>query len=239
MHGNVSVEKKRTRERLLDTAEQLFGEHGIEAVSLSRITREAGQRNASALNYYFGSKTELIKAILARRMVGIDRRRLVMLEEVDHPNRLSALRSIVEALVIPLAEQMEDSMSGRHYVRFIAQLHGDPRMRIFKLVRGIHDSGIRKAADLVYALMTDLPREIARQRLVLVTSLIIHAMAEQERAMAAGSSRRPAAVFVSDLIDAIVGLLAAPTSEATRRELAKIDRKSAKVDFSPEGSEGA
>ena len=45
-----------TRERLLLTAEKLLGERGINGVSLREITREAGQRNASALHYHFGSR---------------------------------------------------------------------------------------------------------------------------------------------------------------------------------------
>ena len=59
-----------TRTRLLDVAEQLFAEHGIDAVSLSQILETAGQRNKSAIYYHFGSKAGLIAAI-AERSPGI------------------------------------------------------------------------------------------------------------------------------------------------------------------------
>lgn len=216
---------KGTSELLLDAAERLFGEHGLEAVSLSRITREAGQRNASALNYHFGSKTELLKALLARRMEGINRRRLAMLETVDPSDPDTALRAVAEALVIPFAEQVDQG--GRHYVRLVAQLHGDPRTRTFRLTRGVHDSGIRETARLVPDLLPHLPAEIVRQRLVLVTSLIIHSVSEQERAMSSGVSRSTMPLFVGNLIDVILAMLTAPASAATARELDRLQRISA------------
>src|SRR3546814_15526685 len=37
------------RQRLLDTAERLFGEHGVDAISVRQITLAAGQANNSAV----------------------------------------------------------------------------------------------------------------------------------------------------------------------------------------------
>lgn len=222
MTNRTRTTEKGTKEQLLDTAERLFAEHGLEAVSLSRITREAGQRNASALNYHFGSRTELLKALLARRMEGINLRRHEMLDRVDRSDPASALRGIAEALVIPFAEQVDQG--GRHYVRLVAQLHGDPRTRTFRLTRGVHDSAIRETAALVPELLPHLPAEIVRQRLVLVTSLIIHSISEQERAMASGASRSAMPLFVGNLIDVIHAMLTAPASAATAGELERLQQ---------------
>ena len=56
-----------TKERLLDTAEALFMEHGFEATSLRSITATAAV-NLAAVNYHFGSKEELFEAVLTRRL---------------------------------------------------------------------------------------------------------------------------------------------------------------------------
>lgn len=52
----------RVRQALLDSAEELFAAHGIDAVSNRRIAEHAGNSNHSAVNYHFGSRDELIRA---------------------------------------------------------------------------------------------------------------------------------------------------------------------------------
>ena len=55
-----------TKERMLDTAEGLFAEHGFPATSMRDITNAAGV-NLAAINYHFGSKESLLIAVLQRR----------------------------------------------------------------------------------------------------------------------------------------------------------------------------
>ena len=45
-----------TRERLLATAEELYGGQGIDAVSLREIQRVSGVKNVNALQYHFGDR---------------------------------------------------------------------------------------------------------------------------------------------------------------------------------------
>lgn len=202
-----------TRERLLDAAERLFAERGIDGVSLARITAAAGARNASALQYHFGSKTGLLQAIFARRMAVVNARRLELLARVDPAEPRTALRRIAEALVIPFAEQIDGGPGGKAYVRFTAQVYADPRLRMWDLVRGRHDEGVRRIAELTPTILAHLPREIVRQRLALATTLVIHALADRERAAAAGAPQA-VAPFVGVLVDMIEGALAAPVTEA-------------------------
>src|SRR4030088_974380 len=58
-----------TRERLLDAAMDLFGEHGYKATSVGAIEQAAGLAPRSgALYQYFSGKEELLVAALERRM---------------------------------------------------------------------------------------------------------------------------------------------------------------------------
>lgn len=52
-----------TRQRILDTALDLFGARGVDAVSLDEIAREVGVRKQTIL-YWFPSKEELVAAVL-------------------------------------------------------------------------------------------------------------------------------------------------------------------------------
>jgi TetR/AcrR family transcriptional regulator len=52
-----------TRQRILDSALDLFGTRGVDAVSLDEIAREVGVRKQTVL-YWFPSKDELVDAVL-------------------------------------------------------------------------------------------------------------------------------------------------------------------------------
>ncbi|UCX04867.1 TetR/AcrR family transcriptional regulator [Shewanella sp. HL-SH8] len=54
-----------TKTRILDSAEKLFAERGFSETSLRLITSKA-EVNLASVNYHFGSKKELIRAVLAR-----------------------------------------------------------------------------------------------------------------------------------------------------------------------------
>ena len=89
-----------TKERLMDAAEGLFAEYGIEAVSARQIALAAGQRNQSAIRYHFGSKDDLVAALLAQRITEINERRAELL---DAPGAASDMRALIGAIAMPLA----------------------------------------------------------------------------------------------------------------------------------------
>ena len=60
-----SARRDATRELILTTAERLFAEYGIEVVSNRQISEAAGQGNNAAVNYHFGTKADLVRAIMA------------------------------------------------------------------------------------------------------------------------------------------------------------------------------
>jgi len=64
-----------TRERLLDAAEELFAGKGFHAASVREITQRADS-NIAAVNYYFGGKTNLYRAVFERRLATLRDSRL-------------------------------------------------------------------------------------------------------------------------------------------------------------------
>jgi len=69
-----------TRSLILDTAERLFAERGIESVSVRAILTEAGL-NVALAHYYFGNREGLIREVLSRRVKPINEERLQLLAE--------------------------------------------------------------------------------------------------------------------------------------------------------------
>lgn len=57
--------KGETKGRILDAAELLFAEHGFKETSLRTITSKAGV-NLASVNYHYGDKKTLVRAVLSR-----------------------------------------------------------------------------------------------------------------------------------------------------------------------------
>lgn len=73
--------KEDKKEIILQTAEKLFSELGYDGASTRSIANEAGV-NMAMLNYYFGSKEGLYKAVFERRFKGFHQT-LISLNEED------------------------------------------------------------------------------------------------------------------------------------------------------------
>ncbi|MCS6861224.1 MAG: TetR family transcriptional regulator [Abditibacteriales bacterium] len=113
-----------TRERLLDTAERLFAAKGIRETSLRDITA-AAQTNLAAVNYHFGSKEGLLRAVLARRIDPLNQERLRLLDGYeaqagDAPVPLEKILHAFTAPSITLCYQSPD------YMRLVGRILLDP-----------------------------------------------------------------------------------------------------------------
>ncbi|MGZ4694196.1 MAG: TetR/AcrR family transcriptional regulator, partial [Acidimicrobiales bacterium] len=114
-----------TREKLIAAAEQLFAERSIDGVSLRQINSAAGQRNSTALQYHFGGRSGLIRAVLDKHRGAIETRRHALLDEYEAAGRPD-LRLLAAALVRPVAIELSDPDGGRAYLRIMAQLVNRP-----------------------------------------------------------------------------------------------------------------
>lgn len=197
----------------MDVAERLFAEKGIDAVSLNSIARCANQLNGSVMQYHFGSKIGLIQAILERRMEGLNTRRNELIAHIDTSDRLIALRQIAEAMVLPFAEHLSVE-GGSSYLRFVAQVTFNSEKSVFEMARGKHDSAVRKIAELVREILSEMKPEIVRHRLAIVTNLVLFSIGEREKLRMGGKrtgvARLNANEFIDDLVEMIVGALNAP-----------------------------
>lgn len=216
MNPRKTLKSARTRHKLIATAERLFAAHGIDAVSLNRIARDAMQRNASVIQYHFGTKEALIAAIFEPRLEQANQRRLELLAGIDTGNRAEGLRKLAEAMVLPMAEHLNQE-GGSNYLRFARQVYSNPRLEMFDLIRGHHNSGMRDARWVAQEILSDLSMTVVRHRLDLVTNLIFHSFADRETMRAAGKRTGVAGMetdeFIADLIAMIVSALDAPVPD--------------------------
>lgn len=207
-----------TRARIVAAAEQLFAERGVDGTSLADINKAAAQRNRSAVQYHFGSKEGVIHAVLDKHTPGIEQRRHAMLDELEAEGD-PELRSLVRALIIPVAEKLDDPDGGVAFLQLNAQLIGHPRFALLEL----HASRVNRGADRLQRLLTraapNCPESLWVSRFLLLIGVLFHGIADYAhltRSAGAGLDLPSRQLFVSNLVDTAVAMLGAPVSPATR-----------------------
>ena len=126
-----------TRSRILDGAEELFGERGLDRVSIRGITRKAGV-NLAAINYHFGSKEDLIAAVFERRVVPVNEARLAALDMVEKSagKRIPKLEAILEAFIRPaLQSSLKASKGGTAFSKLFGRCLSEPSPEVEALLK--------------------------------------------------------------------------------------------------------
>ncbi|OBK41897.1 hypothetical protein A5658_02455 [Mycobacterium sp. 1245111.1] len=116
-----AANRENLRERLLDSAEELFADRGYFGVSVRDITDHASTRLA-AVSEQFGGKEGLFRAALQRRIRPLNDDRRTRLEGLPvRGTRARRLRAIIDAFTEPM-RQRAGNPGWDNYFRFIAQL---------------------------------------------------------------------------------------------------------------------
>ncbi|WP_037857679.1 TetR family transcriptional regulator [Streptomyces sp. SCSIO 75703] len=205
-----------TRQAILTTAERLFAEHGVYAVSNRQVSEAAGQGNNAAVGYHFGTKTDLVRAIAQRHSERIEALRARQLAALGDS---TDVRDWVDCLVRPLYDHLAALGSPTWYARFCAQVTTDPALRRIVTEESLASPTLRAILDGRNRCMPELPREVRAERGDMARQLIVHTAAERERALAGGQpTPRPSWQDAADgLVDAIVGMWLAPVTPRARR----------------------
>lgn len=201
-----------TKEAILVAAERLFAEHGLTAVSARQISDAAGQGNNTAVGYHFGSKTEVVRAIVRRHMDRIERLRDERLEAIgDSPQ----LRDWVECFVFPTVDHLASLGDPTWFARFTAQILTDPALRTLLEDEAMESPGLQRVRAGVHRSLADLPEAALREREDMVRQLMVVVPAVREASLASGlrTARDTWHDAGVGLVDAIVGLFLAEATE--------------------------
>ena len=117
-----------TRESLLDAAEKLFSEHGIQASSLRMITQQAGA-NLAAVHYHFGSKEGLVKAVFSRRLRPLEEERFRLLDACDLAGGIegAGVEQVIHAFAAPVIRRMRETPGEEHpFAQLMGRVFSEP-----------------------------------------------------------------------------------------------------------------
>lgn len=145
-----------TKEKILDTAERLFAEHGFSGTSLRGIIGEAGV-NLASVHYHFHSKESLLEAVVLRRVEPVNAVRLALLDECERAavGGPLELEAVLKAFLVPTLQVARGS-GGVTFVKLMGRLYaeGEHLPRIF----GAHFGHLLKRfGEALRRALPDLP----------------------------------------------------------------------------------
>jgi AcrR family transcriptional regulator len=209
----VTAPGRRTRERLLNVAEQLFGERGIDAVSLREIRLAAGARNAAAVQFHFENRAGLLEALIERHLPGIAAIQRELFDIMLAEGREDDVRSLVEVLVRPTAVYVLRGSSERAWVKIMSDLVQRPDLRLTEMGSVAPEVAQKVGAALYEKLATQMPARIAQERIVTLAQIALHVCADRARVDDDPTRTRQhisGPMFAENLVDSVCGAQSAP-----------------------------
>lgn len=104
---------------LVDTAERMFGEGGVDAVSVRAVARDAGVAPA-AVFYHFASKDDLVTAVVDRRGRAVSDEMRANLVALADSRQKTSVRDVIDAVLLPLVHVIDDDpVAGLNWMKVV------------------------------------------------------------------------------------------------------------------------
>jgi AcrR family transcriptional regulator len=210
---------KDTKERILDAAERLFAAHGFAGTSLRAVTKEAGV-NLAAVHYHFGTKEDLLRAVLSRIVIPVNRERLEMLEQVEAAagSDPPSLEGILEAFIAPDLRLIRDlGERGVIIARFLGRSYTEPAEMVQALSREHYEDLGQRFMEAFARALPEVPQSELYFRFKLVLGVLTYFLADND--LTAG--------YAADLsdVEGTVGRLVAFLAAGLRAPVAPLQRQ--------------
>ena len=204
-----------TKEALLEAANTLFAERGVEKTTIREINNLAGQKNNSALQYHFRNLQGLIDAVHKRRSRQSHDKRSEMLTELALAKQ-TCLRDLCGLMVYPSFLLARSDPQFRLYVIAFSHEVTLAEASALSIVNRSGGGGVsgNKLGHLLRRVLIHLDEPTYRARMELAVRMCSAALGNHLR------KKQPlkgttADFFINNLIDSLEGLLSAPVSVAT------------------------
>ena len=170
---NATEPRLDTKQRILDSAERLFAEHGIEGASIRTIVNDA-QVNLAAIHYHYHSKEALLDAVLLRRLGPINRERLDLLAGCgDSPS----VEEILHAFIAPAVRVGADpDLGGQTFVRLMGRIISGEGNHLLRIVKQHFSEVIQRFTAALHKALPELPLPEVMWRMHFTAGAMAHTL---------------------------------------------------------------
>ena len=194
--------------RLILAGEILFAKSGINGASMREIAVRAGQRNHFAVQYHFGSREGLVRAIFDYRMEQMEEIRGAMLAKAKANGRLKDARSLLDIIFLPQL-QLQDADGNHSYASFLSQYLLRSRSEVFGDFGGASPPFLTTALELLRERLGYLPSAVAQRRLVGVSLMFLNILV-RHHGESRGSNYESFDDSLEDTMEQIVAAMCMP-----------------------------
>ena len=168
-----------TKDLILDAAELLFSENGVDGVSLRALTREAGV-NLASVHYHFGSKEAVARAAFCRRVRPINAERLEMLDRIEREDTAD-VEGILTALYSPVLRLARSPVRGRRFMRLCARFYSEPGKYLESAFEEEFSEVIMRFERALQRALPELAQPDLRRRMYFAVGVMVHTMLDSNR----------------------------------------------------------
>ncbi|KIX11770.1 TetR/AcrR family transcriptional regulator [Dethiosulfatarculus sandiegensis] len=199
-----------TKTRIMNTAEELFAVHGFQRTTIKHLADEANV-NLAAVNYHFGSKMGLIKALLESRLGPTIARQVQQLSEVQKQaqseGRPPEIREAVEAFIEPVFEKSRSLPDRNRFMALEGRAMWEANAKIRNIFTGLFVQSFTIFYNTMSLALPEMPKEDLLWRLHYGVGALSHCMRMCSiRLSAQGSPTYKAEI--TQVVDSLVDFIA-------------------------------
>ena len=198
--------RESTRLALIEQAETMFGNDGVDAVSLRQIGVAIGSANDNVVAYHFGDKEALIEAIFKHRVPAIEARRAELFAVAIQSGRDRDLATLIHALMQPFFEQT-NALGQHSFAAFLASVSRSTLGR----VRLAIDESFPVTREIVTRIRASVPKAALplydmRWLILIETTTIALAWIDEQGL----SDQRRGELYFADALRMVTSAISAP-----------------------------
>lgn len=197
-----------TKEKILDVAEGLFAEYGFNDTSLRTITSKAGV-NLASVNYHFGDKKTLVRAVLNRYLEAFMPEMKQSLERLNERDDYD-MAEVSEALRAPLRSLSELRPNGTsRFMLLIGRGYTDVQGHLRWFITNRYNDVLTLFTDSVLKANPNLTRETLFWRLHFTLGTCVFTMASSQALAEIAENDFGSKVDPKSVVDQLIPYLAA------------------------------
>lgn len=197
-----------TKEKILDVAEGLFAEYGFNDTSLRTITGKAGV-NLASVNYHFGDKKTLVRAVLNRYLEAFMPEMKQSLERLNERDDYD-MAEVFEALRAPLRSLSELRPNGTsRFMLLIGRGYTDVQGHLRWFITNRYNDVLTLFTDSVLKANPNLTRETLFWRLHFTLGTCVFTMASSQALAEIAENDFGSKVDPKSVVDQLIPYLAA------------------------------